>query len=95
MTGAACVGGSSTHRPECVFFPPERHSAKRLYTSSVPLMRVYGFTKHSSAVARVTWRWSAWGGGEGRRAYEDDFDDGVVFEPGAVPDAPCPADVEF
>lgn len=30
MTGIACVGGSSTQSPECVFALPERHSAKRL-----------------------------------------------------------------
>ena len=40
------------HSPEWVL--PGRHSAKRLYTSSVPPMRVYGLTKQRRAVTRVT-----------------------------------------
>jgi hypothetical protein len=52
-TGHACVGGSSTHSPLRACALPSAHSRNSIATSSVPPMRVNGFTKHSTVVSSV------------------------------------------
>lgn len=53
IIGRACSDGLRTHSPEWVLGLPALHSANRLYTNSVPPMRVYGLMKQRIVVMAV------------------------------------------